>query len=277
MQCPTSYCNIEFECSPEEFEAFFYEVFTEIERKYGRVEELKVCENIAEHLIGNVYIKFDSCSVARRAVDDLNRRWFARQPIYAELSPVADFRDACCRQHESGECTRGGFCNFMHVKQPGPRLLGRIHEERLARKRRRHSSSSSDSPEEESDSDFDSSSISSSSSAFSARSDLCDGLPKNYRQESSSSSEADFDSDVSAWDRAESPAAAEDTDSVTPRAFRPLPQESSDDDGMSDSELEMLRRRKQKLRRQRWEELRDELLASLWSEDRERNFVFSLL
>jgi len=34
----------------------------------------------------------------------------------AELSPVTDFRESCCRQHEMGECTRGGYCNFMHMK-----------------------------------------------------------------------------------------------------------------------------------------------------------------
>ena len=32
-------------------------------------------------------------------------------PIKAELSPVTDFREACCRQYEMGECTRAG--NFI--------------------------------------------------------------------------------------------------------------------------------------------------------------------
>ena len=30
------------------------------------------------------------------------------RPLYAELSPVTDFKEACCRQNEMGECTRGG-------------------------------------------------------------------------------------------------------------------------------------------------------------------------
>ena len=46
----------------------------------------------------------------------MNSRWFGGRPIYAELSPVTDFREACCRQYEMGECTRAGFCNFMHLK-----------------------------------------------------------------------------------------------------------------------------------------------------------------
>ena len=39
---------------------------------------------------------------AKRAVEDLNNRWFNRRPMYAELSPVTDFREACCRQYEMG-------------------------------------------------------------------------------------------------------------------------------------------------------------------------------
>lgn len=53
---------------------------------------------------------------AERAAKDLNNRWFGGRPVYAELSPVTDFREACCRQYEMGECTRSGFCNFMHLK-----------------------------------------------------------------------------------------------------------------------------------------------------------------
>lgn len=53
---------------------------------------------------------------ADRGAKDLNNRWFGGRPVYAELSPVTDFREACCRQYEMGECTRSGFCNFMHLK-----------------------------------------------------------------------------------------------------------------------------------------------------------------
>jgi hypothetical protein len=49
------------------------------------------------------------------------------RPIQAELSPVTDFREACCRQYEMNECTRGGFCNFMHVKPIGRDLRKELH------------------------------------------------------------------------------------------------------------------------------------------------------
>merc|ERR1719481_482047 len=104
---------------------FFEEVFVECEDKYGEIEEMNVCDNLGDHLVGNVYIKFKYETEADSAVTDLNSRWFGGRPIYAELSPVTDFREACCRQYEMGECTRSGFCNFMHLK-PISRELRRV-------------------------------------------------------------------------------------------------------------------------------------------------------
>ena len=39
------------------FEDFYDEVFMEL-AKYGEIEELNVCDNIGEHMLGNVYVKF---------------------------------------------------------------------------------------------------------------------------------------------------------------------------------------------------------------------------
>jgi len=100
----------------EHYDEFFEEIFSELEDKYGEIEEMNVCDNLGDHLVGNVYVKFRYEEDAEKAVADLNNRWFNSRPIHAELSPVTDFREACCRQYEMGECTRGGFCNFMHLK-----------------------------------------------------------------------------------------------------------------------------------------------------------------
>ncbi|MGH0153932.1 UNVERIFIED_CONTAM: hypothetical protein FKN15_068770 [Acipenser sinensis] len=86
----------------EHYDEFFEEVFTEMEEKYGEVEEMNVCDNLGDHLVGNVYVKFRREEDAEKAVMDLNNRWFNGQPIHAELSPVTDFREACCRQYEMG-------------------------------------------------------------------------------------------------------------------------------------------------------------------------------
>jgi len=118
---------------PEEqahFDSFFEEVFCELEDQYGEIEEMNVCDNLGEHMIGNVYVKFRKEEDAQKAVDGLNKRWFAGNPVYAELSPVSDFREACCRQFEMGECTKGGFCNFMHLKPISRDLRRRLYGRR---------------------------------------------------------------------------------------------------------------------------------------------------
>lgn len=51
-------------------------------------------------------------------------------PIYAELSPVTDFREACCRQYELGGCNKGAFCNFMHLKQISRDLRRKLYGSR---------------------------------------------------------------------------------------------------------------------------------------------------
>ncbi|XP_006998501.1 splicing factor U2AF 35 kDa subunit-like isoform X1 [Peromyscus maniculatus bairdii] len=131
----------------EHYDEFFEEVFTEMEEKYGQVEEMNVCDNLGDHLMGNVYVKFRYEEDAKKAVMDLNNRWFNGQPIHSELSPVTDFTEACCHQYEMGKCLRGSFCNFMHLKPISRELkqkLSRLHRKRhrsRSRSRERHSPS----------------------------------------------------------------------------------------------------------------------------------------
>ncbi|GBM37824.1 Splicing factor U2af subunit [Araneus ventricosus] len=178
----------------EHFDNFYEDVFVELEEKYGDIEEMIVCDNLGDHLVGNVYVKFMVFSNfhdgfvlvfitcffptnfvlnqlvtlqkdlnyspvlskwsymensafaqfyreedAEKAVENLNSRWFAGRPIYAELSPVTDFSEACCRQYEVGECKRSGFCNFMHVKP----ISRELRRELFSRYRRHRSRSRS--------------------------------------------------------------------------------------------------------------------------------------
>ncbi|XP_043928176.1 splicing factor U2AF 35 kDa subunit isoform X4 [Protopterus annectens] len=113
----------------EHYDEFFEEVFTEMEEKYGEVEEMNVCDNLGDHLVGNVYVKFRREEDAERAVIDLNNRWFNGQPIHAELSPVTDFREACCRQYEMGHKSRS--------KSRERRSRSRERERRRSRDRER--------------------------------------------------------------------------------------------------------------------------------------------
>lgn len=89
------------------FDDIFEELFLEMEHKYGEIEEMNICDNLSEHLAGNTYVKFRYEEDAEKACQDLNNRWFGGRPVWAELSPVTDFHEACCRQYQMGECPRG--------------------------------------------------------------------------------------------------------------------------------------------------------------------------
>ncbi|KAG8957258.1 hypothetical protein FRC03_010305 [Tulasnella sp. 419] len=110
----------------ENFDAIFEDLFCEL-AKYGNLLELHVCDNVGDHLIGNVYARYEWETEAQAAVEALNDRWYAGRPLYAELSPVTDFREACCRQNENGECNRGGFCNFMHLRVASKPLISSLN------------------------------------------------------------------------------------------------------------------------------------------------------
>ena len=96
-------------------QSFYEDVFEEM-AKHGKIECLNVCDNYSDHLVGNVYVKFADEQSALNAMTALQNRYYNGKQILAEFSPVADFREATCRQYEENSCSRGGFCNFMHLK-----------------------------------------------------------------------------------------------------------------------------------------------------------------
>ena len=161
-------CKLTEKDLQEGFDAVYEDLYCEL-AKFGHLLELhvsncsqlgmqfranatKVCDNVGDHLIGNVYARYEWETEAQAAVDNLNDRWYAGtlcevcvivrslmfepgRPLYAELSPVTDFREACCRQNENGECNRGGFCNFMHLRLASKDLVSSLrHGQKLERK-----------------------------------------------------------------------------------------------------------------------------------------------
>ncbi|KAK5449431.1 hypothetical protein LTS15_008975 [Exophiala xenobiotica] len=86
------------------FDAFYEDLWCEM-CKYGEIEEIVVCDNNNDHLIGNVYARFKYEDSAQAACDALNSRWYSARPIYCELSPVTDFREACCRLNSGEGCS----------------------------------------------------------------------------------------------------------------------------------------------------------------------------
>ena len=124
---------------------FYEDVFEEL-AYYGELENLNVCDNLADHMVGNVYAKFADEEASAKALQALQGRFYAGRPILAEFSPVTDFREATCRQFEENTCSRGGYCNFMHLKNISrdlrKRLFGRYRRRSSPRRRRRERSRS---------------------------------------------------------------------------------------------------------------------------------------
>jgi RNA recognition motif-containing protein len=87
----------------DHFEDFYEEVFMEL-ANYGEIEDIIVADNIGDHMMGNVYVKFASEEQAQKALNALNGRFYAGKIIKAEYSPVTDFREAKCRQYKEGQC-----------------------------------------------------------------------------------------------------------------------------------------------------------------------------
>eukprot|EP00277_Geminigera_cryophila_P003756 CAMPEP_0179423290 /NCGR_PEP_ID=MMETSP0799-20121207/10925_1 /TAXON_ID=46947 /ORGANISM="Geminigera cryophila, Strain CCMP2564" /LENGTH=207 /DNA_ID=CAMNT_0021197563 /DNA_START=690 /DNA_END=1314 /DNA_ORIENTATION=+ len=109
----------------EHFDDYYEEVFEELE-KFGKIDELNVCANLGDHMIGNVYVKYEEEEQAEKALNALNGRFYAGRLIMAEYSPVTDFRESRCRQYEESSCKYGGHCNFMHIKRPSRDVCKRL-------------------------------------------------------------------------------------------------------------------------------------------------------
>lgn len=128
----------------DSFEDFYQEVFEECS-KYGEIEELIVVENLGDHMVGNVYIKYHDEEDADKCQKSLNGRFYAGRQLHAEFSPVTDFREARCRQYHDSYCNRAGDCNFIHTKRVSRDLMQDLFYEQRKRleKDKRSSSSSS--------------------------------------------------------------------------------------------------------------------------------------
>jgi splicing factor U2AF subunit len=82
----------------------------------GEVEEMIVVDNLGEHIVGNVYVKYSTEEYAENAMKNINGRFYNGRKIIAHYSPVTDFSNAKCKQYLDGSCKRGGYCNYMHIK-----------------------------------------------------------------------------------------------------------------------------------------------------------------
>lgn len=78
-------CTLTEDELQQNFDNFFADMFWEMEEKYGDVVDMNVCDNLGDHLVGNVYIMFKNEEDAEKAVMDLNNRWYNGKLKYSSL------------------------------------------------------------------------------------------------------------------------------------------------------------------------------------------------
>mmetsp|Transcript_3652 Transcript_3652/g.11354 ORF Transcript_3652/g.11354 Transcript_3652/m.11354 type:complete len:394 (-) Transcript_3652:27-1208(-) len=113
----------------EHFENYFEDVYDEL-AKFGKVEEMVVCRNHGEHLLGNLYVKYEDEEGAEKALQALSGRFYAGRDLRPEYSPVTDFRESMCKDFGLGRCARGDFCNFMHAHEVSPDIYADLFDGR---------------------------------------------------------------------------------------------------------------------------------------------------
>lgn len=120
------------------FERFYADVWQTV-MEFGNIVELRVVDNLCEHLLGNVYIKFDSEVAAQAACDGLRKKLYNGILLLPELSTVVDFTEACCKEDREGECKRLAACNYLHMKKVSKTLLEKLQkaQEHLRKKEAR--------------------------------------------------------------------------------------------------------------------------------------------
>lgn len=138
--------HVDQENAIEDYLVFFEDMYMEFS-KFGRVEDLQIVENLGDHMIGHMYVKFADEEEASDALQVMNGRYYDGRKMEVEFSPVTDFREARCRDYDEDSCKRGGFCNFLHVKAL-PNCLIRSLDEDCEADRIRHAEKEREEEEE---------------------------------------------------------------------------------------------------------------------------------
>jgi len=65
---------------------------------FGPIAEINVPENLCDHILGSVYVKFESASYAAECVKGLKEKKYNGIILLPQLSPVINFADAECKE-----------------------------------------------------------------------------------------------------------------------------------------------------------------------------------
>ena len=114
--------------SLKHFEQFYEEIFVELS-SFGELKELEVVDNLGDHLIGNVYARFNDEAGASKAFNALAGKYYNSKLVEEEYCPITKISWCKCKFNDEGLCQKGAFCNYLHLKPVSERLLKNLREE----------------------------------------------------------------------------------------------------------------------------------------------------
>ena len=120
--------DLELKEALQHFEKFYEEIFIELS-SFGELKELSVLDNLGDHLIGNVYARFNDEASAAKAYDALAGKYYNSKLVEEEYSPINKISLCRCHKYDEGFCARGAFCNYLHLKPVSKALLNNLREE----------------------------------------------------------------------------------------------------------------------------------------------------
>ncbi|XP_045764596.1 U2 small nuclear ribonucleoprotein auxiliary factor 35 kDa subunit-related protein 2 [Maniola jurtina] len=105
----------------KDFKNFFYDILPEFQ-KFGKVVQLKVCNNFEKHLRGNTYIEYADIHSAVLAYRALHTRWYGGKQLSLQFCQIISWSNAICGLQSRKRCPKGRTCNFLHVFRNPMRL-----------------------------------------------------------------------------------------------------------------------------------------------------------
>ena len=91
--------------SLKHFEKFYEEIFVELS-SFGELKELEVVDNLGDHLIGNVYARFNDEAGASKAFNALAGKYYNSKLVEEEYCPISKISWSKCRFFDEGNCEK---------------------------------------------------------------------------------------------------------------------------------------------------------------------------
>lgn len=106
-------------------DAFFIDVACML-MQFGQLDDMILCQNKVDHLVGNVIALFHDSNAALAAKTFLDGQYYAGRKIQVSFVPIPRISLTICHNVDGGQCQLGNMCNFVHPLEPSPFIFNQI-------------------------------------------------------------------------------------------------------------------------------------------------------